>query len=295
LLWIFDDDDLAFPDAVERITAAFADSPAAAIGAASYLTESMNPATGAWEALRTVDPPDFESAGLLPLLLEGNHLTGAAMISRTDAVREIGGMDPELLRSQDYDLALRLARHHDAVRILGGPTYRFRQHQGVRGSPENPIRADERNRTWLDYDRRIFERLHTSLAPEECLKKSDRSENRARAGLFRRAFVMARRNMWPQVKADLEAACRLVDPPHLDEDEKRTLWEMATDWPYYGCGGFADHPEAVTQVVGGLHGPMGRPIRRTISRAILRTLMSQVGRGRIRRLGRLRAALIAWT
>jgi hypothetical protein len=295
LLWIFDDDDVAFPDAIERIGAAFGGAPRAGIGAGSYQTECENPTTGEWEALRTVDPPDFESLGLLPLLLEGNHLTGAALVSRTDAIREVGGLDPALLRSQDYDLALRLATGNEAVRIPGGPTYRFRQHGGVRGSPENPIQADKRRRTWLEYDQRIFEALHKRLAPEDYLKKGSNSANRSRAGIFRRAFVMARRNLWSLVQADLETACGLVDPPHLEEEESRTLWAMAVDSPYYGCGGFADHPRVAAQVVGGLRGPLARPIRRTLSRAITRDLASQLRRGQVRRVARLRTALITWT
>jgi glycosyltransferase involved in cell wall biosynthesis len=295
LLWIFDDDDVALPDATARIRSAFEGQPTAGIAAASFEEVRSTPEGRIGESLQVTDPPPFEKSGLLPLLLEANCLTGASLVCRTDAMLSINGFDPRLIRSQDYDLAIRLARDYEAVRVPGGPTYFFRQHGGVRGTAQDPIAAQERRKTWLHYDRMIFTALHGDLDPEAYVHTDMEPPNRLRAGLFQRAFVMARRNLWPQVRVDLEAACALDQEEPLSEAARQSIRRMAVDRTYYGCGGLGDHPTAMRQVVSGLTGPVAKEVRREIAVALARSVASSLRAGKIGGRRRLQSATIALT
>ena len=295
LLWIFDDDDVALPSATARIMSAFEAKPTAGIAAASFEEVRSTPEGRIGETLQVTDPPPFEKSGLLPLLLEANCLTGASLVCRTEAMLAINGFDPRLIRSQDYDVAIRLARNCEAVRVPGGPTYLFRQHGGVRGTAQDPIAANERRRMWLHYDQMIFTALHGDLEPEAYVHEDLEPPNRLRAGLFQRAFVMARRNLWPQVQIDLEAACAMDRGEPLSDAARQSIRRMAVDQAYYGGGGLGDDPAAMRQVVSGLEGPVAKEVRREIAMAIARGVAGEVMAGRIGGRRRLHSAAIALT
>lgn len=70
----------------------------------------------------------------LELLADGNWIPAPSLLLRTAAVREAGGYDPELFY-EDFDLLLRLARHH-SIDVIDAPLVSFREVSASLGHTE---------------------------------------------------------------------------------------------------------------------------------------------------------------
>ena len=119
-------------------------------------------------------------------LLESNpiHCPAAAMISR-EAMLALGGMDPELAPSEDFDLYMRLARAHPVVRHTA-LVAEYRIHgANVSADRDKMIRATDRV---LDKAERTM-----TLTPGE--------RRRVRLGRARaRVFFSNRRSLWQRLQ-----------------------------------------------------------------------------------------------
>jgi hypothetical protein len=91
--------------------------------------------------------PDLQNQGLLIPLLESNFLGGAALFARIACYRRVGNFDPILIRSQDYEMAIRISRQFTGVLLSGGLTFHYSQHEGMRGSTRDRFKANnQRNK-----------------------------------------------------------------------------------------------------------------------------------------------------
>jgi len=108
-----DSDDVLLPTGIESGLACFAENPGVAFvyGAHQRVSEELHP----------LGPPFFAPMDRFAYheLLRNNHIhmLGSVMFDRVKLV-EAGGFDPEVHRSEDYELFLRLARRHP---IAGHP------------------------------------------------------------------------------------------------------------------------------------------------------------------------------
>jgi glycosyltransferase involved in cell wall biosynthesis/SAM-dependent methyltransferase len=121
-LVFLDADDRLLPHALEVGLACLAAHPDAAFasGAYRFIREDGSPAREM--PLPPVDPDAYAA------FLRGNHVgMHAAVIFRREALEEIGGYDPTLRACEDYDVYLRVARHH-AVCRHPGVVAEYRQH-----------------------------------------------------------------------------------------------------------------------------------------------------------------------
>lgn len=107
--------------------------------------------------------PDVVTRGFLIPLFESNFIGGATIFARNDCYRKVGNFKPPLLRSQDYDMAIRIAREFHGARVPGSATYHYRQHSGTRGSLKDRFAASERFNKWQEFDQIIFRDLYCSL------------------------------------------------------------------------------------------------------------------------------------
>jgi len=121
-LWIFDDDDVALPDAPERFVAPLETNPDLGFSFSTFhFTVSNEDDAGLGEVWHTSTIPDLDQRGFTVPLLESNFLGGAALFARTACYDEVGPFNPRLLRSQDYEMAIRISRRFSGVRVAGGP------------------------------------------------------------------------------------------------------------------------------------------------------------------------------
>lgn len=234
LVWIIDDDDIVLPEACARLAGALEADPALGYCAGRHEDFTVDPQTGA----RRVKPPGYWRASapeaIFPDLLDGCHIFQPGLIVRREAYQRVGPFNARLVRSQDYEMMLRLARAVPG-RLLAETVFLHREHQGARGSGADRFSAAEQVRKWAIYNRIIFTALMDDLAPHEHLPASvwddpARAQTRARTLLLKRAGVFARQLMWPEAFAGWKAAA-VAGPQGALDSLERDLVRQASMGP----------------------------------------------------------------
>ena len=271
--WVFDDDDVALPDALERVVAPLeADQGAGFSCAAFYYARSRDDGT-IGEPYERSTIPDLARRGTLPPLLEANYLGGAALFARTQCYRDVGGFDESLIRSQDYGIALAMARRFRGGVVPDPPVLLYRQHGGDRGSQSDRFRAREQRRKWLEYDQRIFRRLLAELELGEYLPPQPAGPDTTRHALLQRMLVAASKLLVADVHDDLARLAALPDAGPLNADERRLATRLVMEVPYYGEGSLFDDATFFARVAAlAPASPTIRRLRRTWFIALARRL-----------------------
>lgn len=278
LIWIFDDDDVADPTALERMKRALTADPDAsfAYGRYGYLVER----DGAWRRAAPTIPwtsiPNLKLA-----ILERCFLFQPGMLVRRSAYRAVGPFDESLARSQDYDMLLRLSRRFRGVEAEG-VLFHQRQHGGDRGPSHARLPAATRQQVWAATDARIFERIADDYALEEFGDegRTDGEAGRAQA-LLNRAAVMARKGLWERAAADMAALARMtgsgsVAGPILDPSLLQGIFRIQS----YAT----TDPRRIAPFRDALHRlPTGRRLGRDIVRPLLPALRWTLRRRDFRR------------
>jgi hypothetical protein len=145
-----------------------------------------------------------------------------AMLVRRSLYLQVGAFRDDLIRSQDYDMAIRLSR---AARSAFVPQTIFfqREHAGTRGSARETFAADAIELKWLAYDQAIFFRLRSDLPLREFTPTFAlhwQADLATRAALIQRACVFANRALWTEAVADF-ASAGAVNAAALTKQEKR--------------------------------------------------------------------------
>jgi hypothetical protein len=167
--------------------------------------------------------PDNTDIGLYLSMAEDCYMCQFSTLFRRSALEAAGPFRTELIRSQDYDMFLRILRTGKAVFV---PEVMFisRQHSGPRGTAKQRTSAREQNKTWAAYDRIIFNDIFQNLSLSD-FKPANVPEDYAypieRLELLQRACVFARKQMWDKALPDLERAVELggeTAPSQLELD-----------------------------------------------------------------------------
>ncbi len=290
LIWIFDDDDIAEPDALETLVGLLEKNPGAdfAYGRHDRFEVFANGRvkwrdTGYW---RKSPPDDFLFESLLDMFA---HQPG--MLVRKSLYLKAGPFDESLIRSQDYDMLLRLARHGRPApteRIL----FHQRQHDLPRGTAQNVVDSAERDAVWQRYDRQIFSRIYAALPlgkylPRDC---SLIEPGMTRRALIRRGIVMARKNLWEEASADFHRAARISDKPLTREEaaDMRNTFMMK-----YGIDECLADPEVHNLFLDIKNSsPMGTQMARTIARAMVWRVRQALQHGKFALAFRLASLVI---
>lgn len=136
-----DDDDEWLPEKIEKQFEAFKkyDSRTALIYCGKVTVDDI---TGVIRERQT----DFHEGVVFDLLIERNFIGSTSYpLLRTDALREVGGFDPQMPSSQDYDVWLRIAQIYK-VGYVRENLVRYHIHDGefITGNPNKKIIALER-------------------------------------------------------------------------------------------------------------------------------------------------------
>ena len=204
-VWIFDDDDVAHPSALERFLAALDKDPTAdfAYGEYARFNETAQIAKQDYEI---VEFSRFDEDNFFPAHLEYCHVHQPGLLVRRKCYDEVGGFNEAMVRSQDYEMMLRLARRFKGTKINDLAFFQ-RQHNMVRGTSKVVIPYANRTRAWNSYDLSIMEDVYKSLDIYEYLDRSEQSmpktaELRLQA-LLKRSSVMARKGLWHHAADDI--------------------------------------------------------------------------------------------
>jgi glycosyltransferase involved in cell wall biosynthesis len=247
-VWIFDDDDVAFPEALERFVEPLEKNPQYGFSYSTFYFSDSAEDDRIGEIQFELKIPDLEKRGPLVPLLESNYLGGAALFARTSCYKEAGPFDPHLLRSQDYEMAIRIVRRFKGVRVPGGPTFHYRQHEGIRGATNDRFSVSDRKKKWLEYDQRFFRKLYKEVPLAEYLPPGKSIEKSGRQAILQRLAIMSYKMMMPEVVADLYKLADSKDQTSISEEEYLILREMVTHLPRYDMGSIFDRLEFFNKV-----------------------------------------------
>jgi glycosyltransferase involved in cell wall biosynthesis len=269
-VWCFDDDDIAMPDALERFVEPLERHPECGFSYSTYCFAPSDPQgrIGAPTG-ETWIPPEAESH-LLGALLDHNFLGGAAFLARSKCYEEIGGFLPDLIRSQDYDMVIRLARRYPGIRVAGGPTYYLRQHRGARGSQRDTFSSRRRFFKWLEYDQAIFRRLYREMPLEEYLPPGVKLHHALREAHLHRLAAMSSKLLLAEALEEVELLARLPESAGqpLRARERAIVQGLVRKRPYYRSGWMLDEAAFLDAIRKRASAPALAVLRRELARTL---------------------------
>jgi glycosyltransferase involved in cell wall biosynthesis len=222
-VWIMDDDDVALPDALNRLVAPLEADRGLGMSFGTHLLADTLPDGSLGEKVERTLPVFPDTDLFLALVQHGNLIGQAAFLTRTTVCQQVGPYNTALVRSQDFEMVLRLSAVCRAVRV-SGPMYIYRQHGQLRGSGADRHTAADKLRKWRFYDTIIYRRLlqdiplQKYLPAEVSLPLSGADLRRAH---LQRAVMLWRSGLFNEFLHDLEQAMKV--PGLLSNDECQVL------------------------------------------------------------------------
>ena len=292
-IWIMDDDDIAAPDALERLTALIARSPDADFAYGRHDRFRRSPETGETTFLSTGYWTDCTPQNFLIATLEDFFVHQPAMLVSRELYRRVGWFDEGLSRSLDYEMLVRLARAGTVV-ATDDVLFHQRLHDGVRGPRGQAIDACDRDASWLANDRAIFERLHARLPLADYTPgRRIKGACDTRGALIQRGAIMARKTLWHLALDDFEAAAAILPARRLSDDEHRTIRRALHS--KYGCGEVLAHRSLTGRVRSlAAGGPAGRDIAQALARGLVWRIRENVRPGALLTAVRFAGKAAAW-
>lgn len=272
-VWLFDDDDVALPDAIERRFAVLETMPQARV----ILSNHVWGRTGDdGKIVRTTDHqwPHVTAQNMRLLLMRSCFASLCGALVHASCYREVGGFREELLRSQDYEMLLRLVRRYP-VALVDEPSFIVRRHDGVRG-PES-LRFDEskREQHFVHHDRIVGRALRREAQLGEYLvppSHAPLTPGLQRLALANRMTVMAGKGLEEDMIEDARQLATLIDesPEQKLLAEEQRLIIKAGQQRYMGLR-LVQNPAAFYVDVDKLcASPSGRSIVKCLSLGIAR-------------------------
>ncbi|MDX1428849.1 MAG: glycosyltransferase family A protein [Rhodothermales bacterium] len=203
LIWILDDDDEAVPDALERSIESLKRAQDCAFGYSTKYVCATRPDRGMGPVVGVTKVPARYDRSFAIRLMRKNFLGAASLIVRRQAYREVGPFDESLIRSQDYEMAVRLALRYRGIRVDGGPTFRHRTHDGDRGPALERFSASDRPSVWQKYTQRFMRDLYERLPLSRYGPADEMTPQQAAVATLTRARIMASHGLFDLVMADL--------------------------------------------------------------------------------------------
>jgi len=204
-VWIFDDDDMALPDSIERRLQPFAARSDVDFVYSSHILGRDGP-DGRIVRGRLYELPDVPEQRLLVALLEGCFFEMQGVLAHRRCYEVLGWYDESFLRSQDYDMLIRMAQRFHGVAVRDA-TFVFRKHEGLRGPMSARHASSDRDKVWIKYERIIGKRIREEL-PLEAYVPEARAELTTNSRMRREAYlqrmtIMASKGLDDEMVADL--------------------------------------------------------------------------------------------
>lgn len=200
-VWVFDDDDVALPLKLELQLKQFMINPQLGM----VHTRAIDFIDKSREITLVHDLSAFQGNLDYKQLLKVNFVHGPTVLFKKKCLDQLKGWDPELVRAQDYDFWLRLAKNYTTA-YLSVPTVRYRLHDKLRGSSEVPVQYNQIRQTSMKYEQMIFKKIYRTVPINEIYSEAFESNNVTRMleALIERAVVFARRGLIDEPKLDIK-------------------------------------------------------------------------------------------
>lgn len=282
-VWICDDDDLLRPGSVDRMVVAIERE---GVDLAFGRYTRFHTAAGVRQDMGTGYWPHRSRGSLARHILEDAFVMhNAALVWRT-AYGRAGPFDPAMLRSQDYEMFVRLA-FQASMTYVDEIVFDQRKHDGVRGPAQAAHRARQSNSMWERYDRLIFAKLREAVPPSyfEGMFEAGYEPIIRRAALLQRGCVMARHGMWAEALDDFEGAGQIGPAIGLQSLE-RDICRRAVAGKH-GFSGMLDKDISLRLRRLRKSCPAGKAIFSWLTRGTLRRLRGADNRARLDAIGHL--------
>jgi hypothetical protein len=220
-IWMFDDDDVALPDALQSHVDFLAAHPQIDF---SYSTNYLYRGEGdIWQRdhwrpknlpVYPVDEFFIRHALAMHAMLQG-------MLIPKRCFEQTGLFDPALHRSQDVEMVLRLA-HRFRAGNLQKPTFVLRDHSGARGPKQHQHAASQRAEVWLKYGKQVYRKVRDTYPLSAYLPHPPGEEtpvlNNQDQGcaLLQRGSIMLRHGLMEEALADMKAGLGMLGRTGFD-------------------------------------------------------------------------------
>jgi hypothetical protein len=222
--WFFDDDDFALPDAAQSMLSALWIAPEAGFAFGSWEVVhgegELASITGQEVRYRFADLSGREQSW--QLFRQCTVMMTGAML-RTACVRAVGGLNEALIRGQDYDLMVRLAARFE-MRYCGQCVYRWRQHDGLRGTANVGHMSGDRLAIWAVASEPVGDYLRDFL-PLEAWTQSGSMPSQEREAHIRRVWALASKQAIRVSVDQLQVAFSLDPRSRISATERELLTE----------------------------------------------------------------------
>lgn len=240
-LWIFDDDDVALPDALQTHIDYLLSHPDIDF---TYSDKFVYQGGGdiwnrqAWhvDPLSVYPPEEF-----LISTMESMHTLMQGMLIPARCYRAVGPFNAAIQRCEDHDMLLRLAEQFRAGNVER-PTFVYRDHDGARGSVSDHHAGKQRFAVMFRYRQDIFRRVWAGYPLRHYLPGYRRSEEPTGAllarALLQRSSIMFRQGLIDEGYSDLQQAMQQMPEPPPKENWLPMLlsrsidldWELHDRW-----------------------------------------------------------------
>ncbi|WP_404431037.1 glycosyltransferase [Sutcliffiella horikoshii] len=156
-VWIFDDDDLAFPAKLQLQIRQFERNPDVGLIHTSAIITKMEDQKPTFQGYWHAESSTYEEQVLKKF--RGNYYFSPTVIVKKSSLDQAGLFDESLIRAQDYDMWFRISL---LTKVLAFPipTIFYRKHDGVRGTKDNPLKAEDLQKNLLYADQYIIKKAY---------------------------------------------------------------------------------------------------------------------------------------
>ncbi|MBY9067958.1 glycosyltransferase [Hyphomonas sp. WL0036] len=289
-IWICDDDDLLEPDACERLAGALDADSTLGFAAGKHEDFTIDSRTGT----RLIKPPGLwrpsQPEEIFSDLLDGCHIFQPGLIVRREVYKQVGNFNRAFIRSQDYEMLLRIARATRG-RLFPERVYLHREHAGDRGTAKERFSAKENNAKWIQFHRMIFEPLMADLndrelLPQDVWSRPDVVPVMERVALLKRGRVFARHMMWEEALETFGKVAQLQpDIPFSPFEKDLVIGATASN---FGCAPIYEAPANRSELMELKHiSPTGRTIAALIGRSIHWRIRRALQKRKLRQAARM--------
>jgi glycosyltransferase involved in cell wall biosynthesis len=231
-VWICDDDDIADADGLEKLINCLGDHSDAQVILGGYEIFFDTPTGRQYEAPAYKKRSNESNYSVA--FMEGMFTLQFAMLVKKAVYDAVGTFNERLVRSQDYEMTLRIMRRFPAIETDEIIFYQ-RQHAGQRGSGTENFSSGQSEEKWLKYDRHIFEEICSDydlleFRPSYCMDAEIIQQRTA--ALVEKACVLAKRAMWSEAIDDLQTAAGSSPQSLLPEALKISEQFISNDLPW---------------------------------------------------------------
>ena len=283
-VWIFDDDDVALPDAIEQRLAVLAQQPDADFVYSSHCLGRDGPDQRIEQGSRYT-PPQYPHERFFLEIMRGCFFHLNSALVRRSLYERLGGLDPALLSSEDYDFQIRLA-HVAQAAFCAAPSFVFRQHGGARGARQIRYTAAQRNRVFRRYSQTVGLKIRAEVGLGEFLCPPVRralSLQEQRMALRNRLHVMGNHGCVDEFVVDLAEWLQSMAATGgwSKDDGAEVARAFQRGWVYAACS--QDWPGFLCSLAPLKRLPGGRACLRALARSVL-GLTAMPSRGTSQRL-----------